>query len=525
MAIWRRKKIARDMQSPSPVPAGPSTPEEEEAQTTEMPPRHRWSRKRKGLAVFVVVIVVALLAVNATSLQGVIFPRHSLYRILRVDSSNTYADLLSLTAIGPRLTGTPGELAGAEYIAGVFRSSGLTGVEIQEYYVTCYEVDRASLALVQYTKGPFGLFPNPTVSPEEFAHKTDFVVGAYSGSYSFSRWTDDVEMVSVGNGSDSSLYSSASGKAVIATNDGDIGNTRLYIQAWEAGAAASIIYNVAMDTQIGCPAVSYSVDGVDSSGHTIPLPDNYSGNGPDIPNMMVSKNTGELLIDGITAQSRLRMDIHVTIEKRPCRVVVGDRKGTVHPDKIIMVGAHHDTTYLSSGAVDNTAGTAGLLGIAREIGQLNPQKTVRFATFGGEEEGLLGSYEYFKAYSSRLRGNLEMMLNMDMCNIDTKRAHDLPIVVSDKQYLSVLEGIKAEANRQITQMSGYNVQFYQGNLTSSSDMATFSIEHYKVASCWGSGSYEYHSTKDTADHINPESFLVVGAVYGSFAYYLAGGKP
>jgi aminopeptidase YwaD len=175
--------------------------------------------------------------------------------------------------------------------------------------------------------------------------------------------------------------------------------------------------------------------------------------------------------------------------------------------------------------VDNTAGTAGLLGIAREIGRLSPQKTVRFATFGGEEEGLLGSYEYFKAYSSRLKGNLGMMLNMDMCNIDTKRSHDLPIVVSDAHYLPVLDGIKAEADRQLALMSGYDVQIYQGNLTSSSDMATFSIEHYKVASCWGSGSYEYHTTKDTSEHINPESFLVVGAVYGSFAYYLAGGKP
>jgi hypothetical protein len=281
-----------------------------------------------------------------------------------------------------------------------------------------------------------------------------------------------------------------------------------------------------MDAEIGCPAISYSADGVDSSGHTIPLPDNYSaGSGPDIPNIMVSKRTGDALMEGIEAQSRLRMDVQVTVEKRPCRVVVGDRKGTVEPDKIIMIGAHHDTTYLSPGAVDNTAGTAGVLGMAREIGKLNPEKTVRLATFGGEEEGLLGSYEYFKAYAPRLKGHLEMMLNMDMSNIDTRRSHDLPIVVSDAGHIPVLEGIRAEANRQISQMSNYNVVFYRGNLTSSSDMAPFALEHYKVASCWGSGCYEYHSTKDTTEHINPESFLIVGAIYGSFAYYLAGGKP
>ena len=524
MALWRRKKGATDAAAPSEVGSEPPT-RDDALESGDAPAPRRWSRKRKGLVFFVAVIAVALVAVNAASLEGILFPRHTPYHILTVDSGTAFADLMALTSIGPRLTGTPGELAGAEYIASVFKSAGLTGVEIQEYYVTCYEVDKASLSLVEYTRGLLGLVPNPLVSPQQFAHKTDFTLGAYSGSYAFSRWTDDVQMVSVGNGSDASLYSSAQGKAVIATNDGGVGNTQLYLRAWEAGAAASIIHNVAADAEIGCPAISYSADAVDNSGHAIPLPDNYSGNGPDIPNIMVSKKTGETLMGGIDAQSRLRMDIQVTIEKRPCRVVVGDRKGTVQPDKIIMIGAHHDTSYLSSGAVDNTAGTAGLLGIAREIARLNPQKTIRFATFGGEEEGMLGSYEYYKAYSPRLKGKLEMMLNMDMCNIDAKRSHDLPIVVSDVRQIPILEGIRAEANRQVSQMSGYNVQFYQGNLTSSSDMATFSLEHYKVASCWGSGSYEYHSTKDTPERINPESFLIVGAVYGSFAYYLAGGRP
>jgi len=520
MPIWKRSGATAVGRQPPAAPEMPSTPKEP-SQANAPPTKRRWTRKRKGLAAILIVMAVAFLAVSATSLPGMLFTRRSPYRILQVDYGSAYADVVSLASVGARLTGTAGELAGAEYIARVFRSAGLTGVEIQEYYVTCYEVDRASLSLVQYVKG---LFPNPALSPQDFEHKTDFALGAYSGSYSYSRWTDDLQMVFVGNGSDTAQYTSVQGKAVIATNDGGVGNTRLYLQAWEAGASASIIHNVAADKEIGCPAISYSADGVDSAGHTVPLPDNYTGNGPDIPNIMVSKKTGEALMSGIEDQSRLRMDLKVTVEKRPCRVVVGDKLGSVHPDRIIMVGAHHDTAYLSPGAVDNTAGTAGLLGIAREIGKLNPQKTVRFATFGGEEEGLLGSYEYYKAYSSRLKGKLEMMLNMDMCNIDTKRSHDLPIVVSDAGYLGVLGDIKAEALSRIPQLSGYDIQFSRGNLSSSSDMATFALEHYKVASCWGSGCYEYHSTKDTLEHINPESFLVVGAVYGSFAYYLAGGK-
>jgi hypothetical protein len=186
MALWRKKKIANGEGPPdNSVPDG-SPAAKEAAGTAEPPVKASWSRKSKGLAVLVLIVAVSLMAVSANSLQGMLFQHHAVYHILRVDQDMAYGDVNSLTNIGPRLTGTPGELAGAEYIAQMFKNSGLTGVEIQEYYVTCYEVDHASLSLVQYTKGPLGLIPNPMVSPLQLAHKTEFAVGAYSGSYSFS---------------------------------------------------------------------------------------------------------------------------------------------------------------------------------------------------------------------------------------------------------------------------------------------------------------------------------------------------
>jgi aminopeptidase YwaD len=370
-----------------------------------------------------------------------------------------------------------------------------------------------------------GLVPTPTKELVEFRHKSEFAVGAYSGSRAYNRWTDDLEIVDVGNGTDSSpQWASVNGKAALVTNDAGLGNTHLYLTAWANGAKACVIHNMVMDAQIGYPAISYSMDAVDSKGHTIPLPDNYSGNGPDIPCLMVSKSAGDTIKSGIAAQSRLRMDIEVSIGKRPVRVVVGDRKGYSQPDKIIMVGGHHDSVYLGPGAVDNAAGAAATIGLAREIGKLHPAKTIRFATFGGEEEGLLGSYEYYKAYGDRLKGKMEIMLNLDMPNIDRARGNVLPIVVSDPRYLGTLNEIRAEAYAELPQLASYQVQISHGSLNSSSDMATFGLEGYRVASCWGSGSYEYHTPKDTAERINPESFLVVGAVYGSFALYLAGGR-
>jgi len=508
--------------APKPVKAqDPVGPPEPELSQEEKKLRKRARRRKGGIAALVLVLVVAALALSANSLPGILFPHRDKYTILTVDYNAAGSDMIYLTSSGPRFTGSDSELRGAEYIASQFAAAGLKNVEIIEYNITLWEMTSASLSLVSYMRG--GNVPNPLEVPREFQHKTDFALQGYSGSYTHTRWLDDLQVLDVGNGTDVAAYANANGRAVIVTNDGSVTSTGLFIRAWEQGAAANIVHNVAMDADIGYPAIAFSANGVDSKGHAIPLPDNYSGNGPDIPSIMVSKKTGDAIKEGASMGSRVRMDIQVSIGPRPCRVVVGDKLGCEQPNKIIMVGAHHDTVYISPGAVDNTAGTVNVIAIAREIGKLKPLKTIRFATFGGEEEGVLGSYEYFKANSEKLKGHLEAMLNLDMTNVYTKRSHTLPIVVNYKPWLKTLGEIKAEAYEKIPQLSGYDVAIYQGVLNSSSDMATFALEGYRVGSCWGSGCLEYHTPKDTVQYVTTESFLAVGGVYGSFALALAGG--
>jgi aminopeptidase YwaD len=507
---------------PKPVKAPePVKPPEPELSPEEKKLRKRARRRKGGMIALVLVLAVAALALSANSLPGILFPHRDKYTILTVDYNAAGSDLVYLVSSGPRFTGSDSELRGAEYIASQFSAAGLKNVEILEYNITLYDVVSASLSLVPYLRG--GLAPNPFDEPLEFQHKTDFTVQGYSGSITHNRWLDDLQVVDVGNGTDLTKYANAAGRAVIVTNDGAVSSTQLFIQAWEQGAAANIIHNVAMDGGIGNPAIAFSANGVDGKGHAVPLPDNYSGGGPDIPSIMVSKKAGDAIKDGIELNSRVRMDIQVTIGPRPCRVVVGDKIGCEQPNKIIMVGGHHDTVYISPGAVDNTAGTVNTIAIAREIGKLKPLKTIRFATFGGEEEGVLGSYEYFKANSEKLKGHLEAMLNLDMTNVYTKRGRTLPIVVNYKPWLKTLGEVKKEAYEKIPQLSGYDVSISQGVLNSSSDMATFALEGYRVGSCWGGGCLEYHTPKDTVQYITSESFLAVGGVYGSFALALAGG--
>jgi len=78
--------------------------------------------------------------------------------------------------------------------------------------------------------------------------------------------------------------------------------------------------------------------------------------------------------------------------------------GREKAEEIVLVGGHLDSWDLGSGATDNGTGTAVVLEAARAIraAGLQPQRTIRFALFTGEEQGLVGSREYLKAHQDEL---------------------------------------------------------------------------------------------------------------------------
>ncbi len=82
-------------------------------------------------------------------------------------------------------------------------------------------------------------------------------------------------------------------------------------------------------------------------------------------------------------------------------------------DEIYIVCAHHDTVPGSPGADDNGSGTAAVLAAAHVLSNYRFEHTIRFVTFSGEEEGLLGSHEY--ACEAREREeHIAGVINADM---------------------------------------------------------------------------------------------------------------
>ncbi|WP_292071849.1 M20/M25/M40 family metallo-hydrolase [Brevundimonas sp. UBA7534] len=80
--------------------------------------------------------------------------------------------------------------------------------------------------------------------------------------------------------------------------------------------------------------------------------------------------------------------------------ILADIPGTARGTEYVMAGAHLDSWAASDGAQDNAAGSAVVMEAARILKALGvrPKRTIRFALWNGEEQGLLGSLAYVDRY-------------------------------------------------------------------------------------------------------------------------------
>ena len=63
-------------------------------------------------------------------------------------------------------------------------------------------------------------------------------------------------------------------------------------------------------------------------------------------------------------------------------------------ENVVMAGAHLDSVQAGPGIQDNGSGSAAILETAVQMAKVKPRNTVRFAWWGAEESGLVGSTAY-----------------------------------------------------------------------------------------------------------------------------------
>jgi len=84
------------------------------------------------------------------------------------------------------------------------------------------------------------------------------------------------------------------------------------------------------------------------------------------------------------------------------------------PTNTIMVGAHLDSVIAGPGIQDNGSGSAAILETAIQMARVKPRNKVRFAWWGAEESGLIGSTNYVNSLSQEELDDIALYLNFDM---------------------------------------------------------------------------------------------------------------
>jgi carboxypeptidase Q len=124
------------------------------------------------------------------------------------------------------------------------------------------------------------------------------------------------------------------------------------------------------------------------------------------------KQLERYLEHGKTVRLKINVQNRVTDGAVESANVVGDIRGTQHPEQIVVVGGHLDSWDLASGSTDNGVGATATLGAAEAIMESGhkPVRTIRFVLFTGEEEGLLGSLAYVKTHQSEMANHIAAVI-------------------------------------------------------------------------------------------------------------------
>src|SRR5437868_2018929 len=223
----------------------------------------------------------------------------------------------------------------------------------------------------------------------------------------------------------------------------------------------------------------------------------------------------------------LHMSINVDIETTHATVnnVLAYLPGKT--DEYVIIGAHYDHLgrgnydslapsqigQIHPGADDNASGTAGVLELARVFAPLKGQlqRGVLFASFAGEELGLLGSAEWVKEPTLPLDKAVAMM-NMDMIG----RIKDDKVYIGGIGTGSTFQTILHQAEEKSTFQYHNSPGGY-----SSSDHTSFVTKRIPVLFFFSGLHSDYHKPSDTWEKINADAAARLLDVISNVGFQLA----
>ncbi|KAF2273653.1 aminopeptidase-like protein Y [Westerdykella ornata] len=258
-----------------------------------------------------------------------------------------------------------------------------------------------------------------------------------------------------------------------------------------AGAAAVIIY-----TDLTTPVTAGSL--------SAPNPKEY------VPGGFINKADGEALRARIEGGEAIQAYFQQTqvVETRITQNVFTETKDG-DPTNIIMLGAHLDSVQAGPGINDDGSGTTLILEVKNALEKFKVRNKVRFAWWGAEENGLLGSKYYTQNLNATAANNILAYLNFDMVG---------------RGYFGVFDGDGSSFNLSgpagsdvieklfVEEMTKKGVNVTAARFTGGSDYQSFINIGKPVGGLHtGTGVEQdpcYHQACDTYDNPNPKTLTI-----------------
>lgn len=189
--------------------------------------------------------------------------------------------------------------------------------------------------------------------------------------------------------------------------------------------------------------------------------------------------------------------------------ILGLIKGTLYPDKYIVISAHYDhegvkNGQIYNGADDNASGICALFSFGEYFKNNPPKHSVILAAFDGEELGFGGS-KYFVNNSMIPLKQIIVNLNMDMISRSDKNELFAVGTIFNKTLENVISS--QEYSTTIKLLKGHDQGNWMDNWTYSSDHASFHKKGIPFLYFGVEDHKDYHQPTDDYENIQPDFYI------------------
>ncbi len=179
-------------------------------------------------------------------------------------------------------------------------------------------------------------------------------------------------------------------------------------------------------------------------------------------------------------------------------------KGSIYPEKYIVLSAHYDHEGIKNGEIyngadDNASGISALITFANFLKKNPPKHSVIFAAFDAEELGLIGS-KYFVDNTIIPLNSIKLNLNMDMIG----RSDTSELYIIGTNHYKQLQSVIPEKSLGLQIISDEHDGIGKGiNWTNSSDHASFHSKGIPFLYFGVEDHKDYHQPTDDYEGIQP----------------------